>query len=114
MIGIAEIVFSIIMFILTWFTIFKFVLIYQNRKLLKNIDKKLDQQGKKIICGKEVILGNTEEIDKINKKFEKIKEQSRATDKKKSDKKRRFSFFGRKKRKEVKEKCLAQEVLSLE
>ena len=58
-IGLAEIIFSIIVFSIIWYVIFKFKIIYQEKKILKKsyIEKRLDKQKLPIfIGGKEVNL----------------------------------------------------------
>ena len=65
MIGVAEIIFSIILFCALWFFIFKFVLKYEDKKNLKNIVKKMEDQDKKIfIEGKEFSIKEKLKLDK--------------------------------------------------
>jgi len=55
MIGIAEIIFSIIAFCVSWFLIFKFRLLWLEKNKYKNIVEKMEKQEKKfIIDGKNV------------------------------------------------------------
>ena len=57
MIGVAEIIFSLFMFCMLWFVIFKFKLMYDKKKKLKNIPEKIEKQNKRFFSdGKEVNL----------------------------------------------------------
>jgi len=68
--GLLEITFSVLMFGVTWFAIFKLKLIYDNKKPLKNIEQKIEKQNKKfVIDGKPIDLIKelklkTKEVDK--------------------------------------------------
>ena len=65
MIGIVEIIFSLIMFCALWFIIFKFMLKYASKKILKDIVEKMEKQNKKFYTdGKEVNLKEKLGLDK--------------------------------------------------
>ena len=44
---ILELILSIPVFIIVWFVIFRVVIVLENRRLLKNLPKKLEKQNKK-------------------------------------------------------------------
>lgn len=48
MIGAVEIIFSLMMFLIIWFIIFKLKLMLEEKKRLKNIDKKIEVQELKV------------------------------------------------------------------
>ena len=76
MIGTLEIILSIIVFCIIWFVIFKLKLIYDEKKIRKNINKKIDNQKNKefIIDGKKVKL--SKEIQSKELQIDEIKTKS--------------------------------------
>ena len=81
MIGLGEIIFSLIMFMAIWFTIFKFVMIYQGRKKLKKLVEKIEKQDKEVfIDGKKFDIKEALGLDKskstpVQEKPKEIKEE---------------------------------------
>lgn len=61
-IGIFEVVFCLIAFFVIWYFVFKILLMYEEKKLLKNLNKSLEkQEGKKfVIEGRIVNMGKEE------------------------------------------------------
>ncbi len=91
--GAVEIVFSTIAFFVIWFLIFKFKLMYDEKKAIQNINKKLEDQDKKVfnIKGRKVQLGAIEEVkesEATEPKEEKPKPNSKKKVVKKATKKK--------------------------
>ena len=61
--GLAEIIFSTIIFIIIWFIVFKLMLMYDKKQPLKNIGNRIEEQDKKTfnIFGKRVKAGKVVE-----------------------------------------------------
>ena len=85
MIGVIEIVFAVICFLIMWFFIFKLMLKIEVKKILKNMPNKLEEQEKKFfVKGKEIDLKKTLGLQKVEKEVvkevEKVEKVEKTTE----------------------------------
>lgn len=98
MIGVTEIIFSIIIFCVIWFLVFKFKLLYDEKSKIRNINERLEKQDIKV---PELLVEMKGHNDKIAAKIQEEKEKKEAAIKEKKAAKKpgflgKIKFFKKK------------------